>query len=154
MKKMRDVKNLIGFSFLVVSLMACQVSPNLSTTSDLQDQAGRFYFHSVGQSGSGALPETKIYIDKSEYSNLEELDSRGVEQTLGRHEVGFKGRVAPSGLSEIDYNIEKGRHLHLYYCESDGSVHWLSIPKDSENPLNMKKKGQRLCDEGQLKKKE
>ncbi len=108
----------------------CQVSTKLAETPDFNEPGGRLFVHQMGQHST----DTKILIDGQEVKDLKQLDHDGVVQKIGEHEIEFKGLPNDSGLSEIDYRINKNRDLHLYYCETDGSFHWYVRPMGEKPP--------------------
>ena len=117
----RFFKALIVLAPVLLLFLGCQVNPKLSETPDFNENVGKLYVHQITNK---AVNKTKVFIDGEEIRDLALLDQTGVIQTVGEHEVEFFNLPVDSGISEIDYKIQKNRDLHLYYCQDDGSFHW------------------------------
>lgn len=124
---------------------ACQLSPVLLDANDPyeDEDVGRLYFHQIRNNPLDPSENTKVLLDGKEITDLNRLDTAGVPQKSGEHEIEFMSLPSNSGLEEMDYKIKKGQELHLYYCQSDGSFHWYS------NPVGVqKKKTEGMCQPG------
>lgn len=111
---------------LVMLLMGCQIKPTLSETRDFNEDSGRVFVHHLQDTNN---PNTKVMIDGEEVSDLGLLDQFGIKQSEGEHEIEFVDLPLDSGISEIDYKVQKNKDLHLFYCKGNGSFHWFMMPQ-------------------------
>lgn len=106
----------------------------MGLTPLLNDGVGSIYLHS---SVSFQKSNTRVLVDGKPVQNFEKLDLQGLRQDPGEHEIEFINLPKPTPVAEIDYQLEKNKSVHFYYCEGDGSLHVLSsktrvLPADAD----------------------